>query len=142
LRAFSFAGVIRNTNSRLNGRQNLKDKHMKTLKKLLVITAVVAMGATLSAKAGEPLYSPKAKEQAAAFRKVPASRDEVNLATNRPNGSAKAWDVAQSLRTVPATGPEIDLAHAPRPALPAKDPGYDVAWRENAAGAIQIAPVK
>ena len=139
---FQFSGVIRNMNSRPNDRHDMKDNTMKTLKKVLLAAAVVAIGTTLSAKAGEPLYSPKAKELAAALRKVPIAENEPNLAANLPNGNAKAWEVAQSLRRVPGTGTDIDLAHATRPMLSPKDPRFEVAWRENAEREFQIAPVK
>jgi hypothetical protein len=115
---------------------------MKTEKRLLVVAAAVALGVALSAKAGEPLYSPKAKELAESVRKVPTSQSDVNLATIRPNGSPKAWELAQSLRKVPGIAADIDLAHATRPAFAPKDPRFDVAWRENAEREFQIAPLK
>ena len=117
---------------------------MKTLKHLLVAAvAVVTLNVTISAQAGEPLLSPRAKEQADSLRKVPGmSMNEPNLVTNRPNGNAKAWELAQSLRKVPSTGPSIDLAHAPRPTLSPKDPRFETAWRENAVKEFQIAPLK
>lgn len=115
---------------------------MKTLKNLLVVVAVVAVSATFSAKAGEPLYSPKAKELAYSLRKVPSVPSAVNLATNRPIGNAKAWDLAQSLRKVPSTGSSIDLAHAPRPTMSPKDPRFEAAWHANAEREFQVAPVK
>ncbi len=116
---------------------------MKTLKNLLVAAAVVALGATLSANAGEPLYSPKAKELADSLKKVPGtSVGNVNLAANRPIGNAKAWELAQSFRKVPSTGTSVDLAHAPRPTLSPKDPRYEAALRANATREFQIAPVK
>ena len=113
---------------------------MKTLKNVLLIAAV-ATGTILSVKA-EPLYSPKAKEQAEAFRKSAVSSTDINLAAVRPVGNVKAWEVAQSLNKVGSATTTIDLAHATRPGLAAKDPGYDTAWRENAMREIQIAPVK
>lgn len=115
---------------------------MKTLKNLLVVAAVVAVGATFSANAGEPLYSPRAKALADSLRKVPTVASDVNLATNRPIGNAKTWDLAQSLRRVPSTGTTVDLAHAPRPTMSPKDPRYEAAWRANAEQQFQIAPVK
>jgi hypothetical protein len=120
----------------------MKVNNMKTLKIALLTAAVVAIGTTLSAKAGEPLYSPKAKEQAESLRKVPIAENEVNLAANRPDGNAKAWEVAQSLRRVPGTGADIDLAHATRPTISPKDSRFEAAWRENAEREFQIAPVK
>jgi hypothetical protein len=112
---------------------------MKTLKNILLIAAVVT-GTVVLAKA-EPLYSPKGQEHADAFRKAPISSTDVNLAADRPVGNAKAWEAAQSLNKV-GSASSVDLAHAPRPALTAKDPGYDVAWRDNAMREFQIAPVK
>ena len=115
---------------------------MKTLKKVLLTAAVVAIGATFSAKAGEPLYSPKAKEQAASLRKVPTAQNELNLAANLPYGNAKALEIAQSIRKVPGTNNDFDLVHATRPSLAPKDPRFDIAWRENATREFQIAPTK
>ena len=115
---------------------------MKTSKNLLLAAAVLALGMTFSANAGEPLYSPKAKELAYSLRKVPSVTSDANLATNRPIGNAKAWDLAQSQRKVPSTGTSVDLAHAPRPTLSPKDPHYEAAWRANAERQFQIAPVK
>lgn len=115
---------------------------MKTLKNLLMVAAVVAVSATFSANASEPLYSPKAKALADSLRKVPTIASDVNLATNRPIGNAKAWDLAQSLRKVPSTGSSIDLAHAPRPTMSPKDPRYETALRANAEREFQVAPVK
>jgi hypothetical protein len=120
----------------------MKEHDMKTLKKFLVAAAAVAVGAALSAKAGEPLYSPKAKELAASFRKVPVAQNEINLAANRPAGNAKAAELAQSLRKVPGIAADIDLAHAARPTFAPKDPRFDVVWRENAVRQFQIASVK
>jgi hypothetical protein len=115
---------------------------MKTLNHLLA-AVVVTLGVSLSAQAGEPLMSPKAKELADSLRKVPGtSANQPNLATNRPIGNAKAWDLAQSLRKVPSTGPSIDLAHAPRPTMSPKDPRYEAALRANVEREFQIAPVK
>ena len=51
-------------------------------------------------------------------------------------------ELAYSLRKVPSTGPSIDLAHAPRPTLSPKDPGFEAEWRANAERQFQIAPVK
>lgn len=116
---------------------------MKTLKKLLVAAAVVALGATLSANAGEPLYSPRAKALADSLKKVPGTTaSSVNLAADRPAGNARAWELAQSFRKVPSTGTGIDLAHAPRPTLSPKDPRYEAALRANAEREFQIAPLK
>jgi hypothetical protein len=117
---------------------------MKSIKHLLVAAlAVVALYATLSAQAAEPLLSPKAKALADSLRKVPSAASDVNLATNRPFGNAKAWELAQSFRKVPSTGPSIDLAHGPRPLLSPKDPRYEMVWRElRQAQQFQVAPLK
>jgi hypothetical protein len=106
------------------------------------MVAVVAMGATLSTKAGEPLYSPKAKELAESLRKVPTSQSDVNLAAIRPTGNAKASELAQSLHKVPGIAADVDLAHATLPTFAPKDPRFDFAWRENAVREFQIAPAK
>ena len=124
-----------------NRRTKKKDKTMK--KTILLAVAVVsALTFTASANAGEPVLSPKAKEQAYSLRKVPAVASDVNLATNRPNGNAKAWELAQSFRKVPSAGNNIDLAHAPRPTMSPKDPRYETALRENAVKTFQVAPLK
>ncbi|HWC60233.1 MAG TPA: hypothetical protein VHC44_11115 [Verrucomicrobiae bacterium] len=116
---------------------------MKTLKHLLVAAvAAVTLNVALSAQAGEPLYSPRAKALADSLKRVPAVASDVNLATNRPAGNAKAWALAQSLRTAPSTGPSVDIAHALRPTLSPKDPRFEAAWRANAEQQIQIAPLK
>lgn len=114
---------------------------MKTLKYLLA-AAVVIVGVAVSAQAGEPLLSPRAKEQADSLRKVPAVANQVNLALDRPAGNAKAWELARSVRSVPSTGPSIDVAHAPRPTLAPRDPRYEAAWRANAERQFELAPVK
>lgn len=116
---------------------------MKTLKNLLVAAAVVALGATLSANASEPTYSPRAKALADSLKKVPGTTaSSVNLAANRPAGNARAWELAQSFRKVPGTGPVVDLAHARRPTLSPKDPRFETAWRANAERELQIAPLR
>jgi hypothetical protein len=114
---------------------------MKTTKHLLV-AAVAAVTLTLSAQAGEPLLSPRAKELADSLRKVPSSGASVDLARNIQYGNAKARELTYSLRKVPSTGPSIDLAHAPRPTLSPKDPRYETALRANATREFQIAPLK
>lgn len=115
-----------------------------TMKKTLLLAVAVGgiFSLAASASAGEPLMSPRAKEQAYSLRKVPSTPNAVNLATDRPIGNAKAWELARSLRKVPSTGSSIDLAHAPRPTMSPKDPRYEAAWRANAVREFQIAPVK
>lgn len=113
--------------------------------KTTILVAIAAAGVfalTASAQAGEPLLSPKAKEQAYSLRRVPTVASDVNLIKNRPLGNAKAWALAQSFKTVPSTGNGIDLAHAPRPTMSPKDPRYEAALRENAAKNFQVAPLK
>lgn len=109
---------------------------------LLAVAAAGVLSFALSANAGEPLMSPRARDLAYSLRKVPSTPSSVNLATNRPIGNAKAWALAQSLRKVPSTGPTVDLAHAPRPTMSPKDPRFEAAWRANALKEFQIAPVK
>lgn len=124
-----------------NRRTKKKDKIMKkTILLAVALTSVLTL--VSSVQAGEPVLSPKAKEQAYSVRKVPAVASDVNLATNRPNGNAKAWEMAQILKRVPSTGSNIDLAHAPRPTMSPKDPRYETALRENATKTFQVAPLK
>lgn len=116
------------------------------MKKMILLAVAVAGVFTLTAtaKADEPLYSPKAKALADSFKKVPAATSSVNLALDRPAGNAKAWELARSLRSVPSTGPSVDLAHAPRPTMSPKDPRYEAALLANAVSKaeVQIAPLK
>lgn len=114
---------------------------MKTIKTLLLTTAVVALGVTFSVKADQSMYSPKAKEQADSLRTVATSQTDADLAVGRPNGNVRAWRLSQSLHTASADN-NVDLAHAQRPALTAKDPNYDAAWRNNAEHQVQVAPMK
>lgn len=114
---------------------------MKLSNYLLATVAVVALGLTVPAHAGEPLMSPRAKSNQ--IRIVPGtSAGQVNLATNRPIGNARAWALAQDFRKVPSTGSSIDLVHATRPRLSPRDPRFEAAWRANAEREFQIAPVK
>jgi hypothetical protein len=115
---------------------------MRTAKSFLLVAAVAAIGASLQAKASDPMYPPRTAEQMSSLQRAPASPSDVNLAAVRSNGSPKAAEVAYSLRTVPATGRDVDLAHAARPALPAKDPDYDAAWRQNAISGVYVASVR
>jgi len=113
---------------------------MKTMKHLLV-AAAAALTLTVGAQAGEPLLSPKAKDLADSLRKVPGTTPDL-IDRSVQSGSPKGRDLAYSLRKVPSTGPSIDLAHAARPTLSPKDPGFETAWRENAVKVFQIAPLK
>ena len=114
---------------------------MKLSNYLLATVAVMALGLTVPAHAGEPLMSPRAKSNQ--IRIVPGtSAGQVNLATNRPAGNAKAWQLAQDFRKVRSSGASVDLAHAQRPTMSPKDPRFEAAWRANAEREFQIAPVK
>lgn len=108
---------------------------------LVAAAAVVTLNVAFSAQAGEPLLSPRAKEQADSLRKVPGATTEMLDRSVQP-GTPKGRELAFSLRKVPSTGPSIDLAHAPRPTLSPKDSRYDSALRENAAKQFQVAPLK
>ena len=141
MRDSSGSGVFKDVDKQRQQPQTKKENIMKKTI-LLAVAAVGALTFAASVQAGEPLLSPKAKEQAYSVRKVPAVASAVNLATNRPNGNAKAWEVAQSFRKVPSTGNTIDLAHAPRPTMSPKDPRYETALRENATKTFQVAPLK
>lgn len=116
---------------------------MTTMKKtLLLAVAVTGMFSfAASANAGEPLLSPRAKEQAYSLRKVPGTTPDM-IDRSVKLGSPRALELAHSLRKVPSTGRNIDLAHAPRPTMSAKDPRFEAAWRANAVKQFQIAPVK
>jgi hypothetical protein len=139
LRVFHDPGVIISMNGRPNDRHIRKVNNMKNWRNILVIAAVVTIAPV--AMNAEALYSPKGMDNAKAFRRSATSSTDVNLAAARPNGNAKAWETAQSLNKVGA-GNQVDFAHAARPALGAKNPGYEAAWRENAQREVQIAPAK
>lgn len=118
---------------------------MKKLNYLLVAAAAVAtVNTTFSARAGEPLLSPRA--QSNQTRTVPAgtSANDPDLIREWQNlpGSPRAKELAYSHRTVPASGPSIDLAHAPRPTLSPRDSRYEAALRDNAMKKFEIAPLK
>lgn len=113
---------------------------MKTMNYLLV-AAAAAMTLTLTTQAGEPLFSPKAKELADSLRKVPGTTADMIDRSIQP-GTPRSRELAYSLRKVPSIGTSIDLAHAPRPTLSPRDPRYEMALRENAVREFQIAPVK
>ena len=117
------------------------------MKKAILLAVAVAGVFTLTASAQtvQPLLSPRAQEQANSLRKVPAVAGEPDLNMNRMDmiGSPRAYALAQSLRKVPHTGVDVDLAHAPRPNMSVKNPGYEAAWRSNAFNQqIQVAPLK
>jgi hypothetical protein len=111
--------------------------------KHLLVAAAAVMTLTLTAQAGEPLYSPKAKDLADSLRKSPGTTTDMIDRSIQP-GTPRGRELAYSLRKVPSTGPSVDLAHAPRPTMSPKDPRYEVALRENATRQleIQIAPLK
>ncbi len=109
--------------------------------KHLLVAAVVAVTVSLTAQAGEPLLSPRAKELADSLRKVPGTTTDMIDRSIQP-GTPRGRELAYSLRKVPSTGSSIDLAHAPRPTLSPKDPRYEAALRANAERQFQIAPMK
>lgn len=113
----------------------------KTLILAIVAAGSLAFGA--SAKAGDVVMSPKAQEQADSLRMVSGNTPDM-LDRSIQSVPPKQAEQAASLRTVPAQGPDIDLAHAQKPNLPAKDPNYDVALRQNAErqAEVQVAPLK
>ena len=108
---------------------------------LFAIAAAAVLTLTASVNAGEPLLSPRAKEQADSLRKVPGTTADI-IDRSVKLGSPKALEFAHSLRKVPSTGPSIDIAHAPRPTMSPKDPRFETALRANAQREFQIAPVK
>lgn len=112
---------------------------MKTTKYLLV-AALAAVTFTLTAQAGEPLLSPRAKEQADSLRKVPGTTADMIDRSIQP-GTPRSRELAYSLRTVPSTGTSVDVVHAPRPTISPKDPRFEAAWRANAEQ-FQVAPLK
>lgn len=114
---------------------------MKTLPYLLTAVAVT-IGFTLSAYAGEPLSSPRAKDFTYSPAQTPNVASHLNLVKIQPAGNARAWELDQSVRTVPSTGPSIDFVHASRPTLSPKDPCYAAAWQANAQRELQITRVK
>jgi hypothetical protein len=115
------------------------------MKKTLILAVAVAGGLTFASnvRAGDVVMSPKAQEQADSLRTAPGTTPDM-LDRSIKSASPKVVELRESLRTVPSTGPSIDLASAPRPNLPAKDPSYDVTWRENAMNQSnpQVAPLK
>ena len=112
------------------------------MKKILILAmAVAGLTLTTSVRADDAVMSPKAKEQADSLKTGPGNTPDM-IDRSMQLGTPKSREMAYGLRTVPSTGPSIDLAHAPRPTLPAKDPQFDVAWRQNAEQQVQIAPLK
>lgn len=115
---------------------------MKTMKHLLVAAAaVVTLTTTLSVPAAEPVLSPRAKAQAESLRTVPGAPQDRLDRSVRPE-SPRGRDLAASFRRIPGSGREIDYANAPRPTLSPKNPGFEAAWRENALKQFQVAPLK
>lgn len=108
---------------------------------LVAALAVMALNATPSVQAGEPLLSPKAKALAHSLRKVPGTTPDLIDRSVKP-GSPKALEFARSLRKVGITGSSTDWVHAPRPTLSAKDPRLEMAWQESAFKEFEVAPVK
>ena len=104
---------------------------MKTLNHLCVLAAAV-VALNLTARASEPVFSPKAAQLHHELRKVASMPSSVDLAKGRPAGTARAWSLAQDFRKISSAGTDVDLAHAPRPILSPKDPRFEQALRENA----------
>ena len=117
---------------------------MKTTKVLLLGAVVTAF--TFSSFAVEPLLSPRA-----AGNQI----KHVSSAVNAPVASITYVDTTSALLSPRAQGNQIrhlsgtnnnnglDLAHAPRPTMSPKSPGYEAALRENAINQqIQVAPLK
>jgi hypothetical protein len=73
------------------------------MKKTLLFAVAVAgvLSFTASANAGEPLMSPRAKDQADSLRKVPGTTTDTIDRSIKP-GSPKAIAQAESLRRVPS----------------------------------------
>ena len=111
--------------------------------KKIILLAVAAAGVftlAASAQAGDALMSPRAQAQADSLKKVsgttPNLIDHTVLA-----GTPKS--MGQSSGGVAGAANDVDLAHAPRPNMSVKDPGYEAAWRANAySQQIQVAPLK
>ena len=112
---------------------------MKTLNKLVVAaTAVMALNFTLTARAGEPLLTPRA--QGNQIRHV-AGTDDMNRSEQRPLGSPRAVEFARSLAKAPGMD-TTDLAHGPSPTMSPRSPGYEMAAKQLRDQQFQVAPVK
>ena len=115
------------------------------MKKTLILAVAVVSAFTFaaSARAGDVVMSPKAQEQADSHKTVSGMTPDMIDRSIR-SGSPKQVEQAMSMHMASGQNTSVDLAHAPRPNLPAKDPNYDVAWRENALNQsnMQVAPLK
>lgn len=115
------------------------------MKKSIILAVAVAGAFTFAAsvRAGDAVMSPKAREQADSHRTVSGTTPDL-IDRSVHSASPKQWEFATSLHRTASQSSSVDLAHAPRPNLPAKDPGYDVAWRDSALNQanVQIAPLK
>ena len=118
------------------------DNDMKMINcKLTALAAIGLFAAAVSAQAGEPLLSPRAR--ANQIRVVPGSSiGDKDFVHNIEYGNAKARQLAAASRTVASTVRDIDLAHAPRPTFSPKDPRFETALRQNALNQFQFAPLK
>jgi hypothetical protein len=126
----------------VSGNRHVKMNQIKNMKtNFLTAGAIltIAFYSSISAKAGEPLLSPRAR--ANEIQVWHSTAKDPDLLANRPVGNAKAWAALESFRTVPSSGPSIDLAHS-RPNLAPKDPRYETAARELAISQFQVAPLK
>jgi hypothetical protein len=119
-------------------RHKIKRNEMKTLNHLCVMTAAV-VALNLTARASEPVFSPKAAQLQHELRKVASMPGSVDLAKVRPAGTARAWSLAQDFRKVSSAGPDVDLVHAPRPILSPKDLRFENAFRELASAKSLVA---
>lgn len=114
---------------------------MKTTLAIIATTTITAFVALSTASATEPLFSPKAQAVADSLRTVQGNTTDLidrSLQTGTPRGR----DFAASIRRIPGSANGIDLAHAARPSIFAKDPGFEAAWRANAVQGLKVAPLK
>ena len=102
---------------------------------MVAAAAVVALNFTLTARADEPLLSPRA--QGNQIHYVSGTNNEPNLLANRPMGKA-----SQNVAKVSGTNNDVDLAHGPRPTMSPKDPRYEMAVKQLRDQQFQVAPVK
>jgi hypothetical protein len=142
LRDSGSCGVFKDVNKpRHEAATTKKDK---TMKKTILLAVAVAGIFTLaaSAQASDTFMSPRAQAQADSLKKVSGTNNDV---IDRPvlSGSPKSIALAQSLRKVAGTDNDLDLAHAPRPTMSPRSPGYAAALHDNAVNQqIQVAPLK
>ena len=114
---------------------------MKTLNKVVVAAAaVVALNFTLTARAVEPLLTPRA--QGNQIHHVSGTNNDPDLAMIRPLGTPRQVEFAKSLQRVPGTNNDVDLVHGPRPTMSPRDPRYEMAMKQLRDQQFQVAPVK